>query len=92
MSSQHTPGPLFVGARENAIVRGYTEGIVVYRGQPAFTREDARLYAAAPDLLAAALELEGWWLRENIGKTLGGAPAGMFLLRAAIEKATGGAS
>lgn len=44
----------FVGARENtAIVQGSPEGTVRYRGMPTFTPEDARLFAAAPEMLAA---------------------------------------
>lgn len=45
---------LFVGARENtAIVEDSPDGFVRYRGEPKFTPEDARLFAAAADLLAA---------------------------------------
>jgi hypothetical protein len=52
--AKHTPGPLFAGRRESVvIVTGSPEGPVLYRGLPDFTKADARLFAAAPQLLDA---------------------------------------
>lgn len=49
---------------------------------------NARLIAAAPDLLAAAKNIEQWWL--DIGMSeFGGAPHAIFAIRAAIAKAEG---
>ena len=50
---------------------------------------NARLIAAAPELLEACKAVEEWWLREGKHEFLG-APAGIFMLRAAIQKAEGG--
>lgn len=45
---------------------------------------------ASAALLTAAKEVEAWWVRDKVGETLGGAPVGIFMLRAAIEAAEPG--
>lgn len=49
-------------------------------------KDDARLIAAAPDLLSACEGVCDWWLREGRDQFVG-APAAIFMMRAAIEKA-----
>lgn len=90
--SKHTPGPWKVGSVAK------TAGITVWRGTPPINNdyaricrnvrnlEDARLIAAAPELLEACKEVEAWWLREG-KENFVGAPVGIFMLRAAIAKA-----
>lgn len=89
-AAKHTPGPLFVGAREStAIVIGSPQGPVLYRGSPAeFSEGDARLFAAATELLEAlrglldpATNEDSEWYRKARAAA-----------RAAIIKATGGAT
>lgn len=46
--------------------------------------EYAPVVAHPPSLLAAARQVESWWVEGKIGEQLGGAPACMFNLRAAI--------
>lgn len=64
--------PLYQGAREQtAICNNSPEGTVRYRGVPAFTPEDARLFAAAPDLYEALKEAEEYlhlWMEQNTGE------------------------
>jgi hypothetical protein len=58
--SAHTPGPWFRGAREeNAIVSGSEQGLVVGR-LLGFHKTDARLIAAAPELLEALIVAEAF--------------------------------
>jgi hypothetical protein len=95
MSVQHTPGPLFAGARENAIVVGSPQGTVLYRGSPAFTEGDARLYAAASDLLVALQALRLAREQDKHRSWELGVPnfkEAEALADAAIAKATGSAS
>lgn len=49
-------------------------------------RANARLMRAAPEMLAALLAIEEWWMREGIQKH-DGAPSAIFEARAAIAKA-----
>jgi hypothetical protein len=51
-------------------------------------REAARLMDAAPDLYAACEAVVEWWLREGHEQFLG-APAAIFMARAALAKARG---
>jgi hypothetical protein len=56
--SKYTPGPWAVGDIEDtAITMRSPVGHVLYRGNPRFTRADARLIAAAPELLAELAHL-----------------------------------
>ncbi len=88
-AAKHTPGPLFAGAREvTTIVRGSPEGMVLYRGQPRFTEGDARLYAAAPELLEALATLTNHCRRMGFD-TREEEPL-LQAAEAAIAKATGG--
>lgn len=49
---------------------------------------NARLIAAAPCLLEACEAIEAWWLETGQHGQLG-APAAVFMARAAVAKATG---
>lgn len=54
--SKHTPGPWFVGFLERTICTGSENGPVLYRVNPhprPLSEADARLIAAAPELLEA---------------------------------------
>ena len=57
MKTKHTPGKWFFDAQENVIERGNGEGYVricdVTKHRPAETKANARLIAAAPELLEA---------------------------------------
>jgi hypothetical protein len=50
--SAYTPGPWRVGEREAGTILN-ERGTVIYRGLPQFSDADARLIAAAPELLEA---------------------------------------
>lgn len=89
--SAHTPGPWqFIDILGACIVRAGQREVLAYRHSPdAENKANARLIAAAPELLAA-LELIAEQSSEGAGST---GPAGWFgaIARAAIAKATGGA-
>jgi hypothetical protein len=85
--SAHTPGPWRISAR------GLDKGIESERGPPiafpygptpAVREANAKLIAAAPDLLAALIEAHSWLTEYNIGS----APV-LKLIQSAIDKATG---
>ena len=69
----HTPGPWHVGGKGNAIVYADVEGgsyavanAVTFHGQPNFEdAANARLIAAAPDLLEALRKLVGLIMDEH---------------------------
>ena len=93
--SKHTPGPWaassassVVGALVGASAT-YHVAAVMPQLDKAEVEANARLIAAAPELLEACKAVEEWWLREGKHEFLG-APAGIFMLRAAIQKAEGG--
>lgn len=101
MSAQHTPGPWKAVCRsvayeggewpESEFLQWEVEGPRVPSGRGEFFRADARLIAAAPDLLAA-LESAADSLQQLAD--LNRCPAnmkGLRLARAAIDKATAGA-
>ena len=91
MTTQHTPGPWFANdslqlfaetGQHLASLDSSTEG---FDGGTLYA--NARLIAAAPDLLAALIELDAHMLNET---PIGTYPSGTFeVVRAAIAKATG---
>ena len=84
MSAQHTPGPWTVDAHRNVMAAG---GLVAFPGIAAGFDQDAnaRLIAAAPDLLSALLNLADHCSR------LRDPAKEVHEARAAIAKATGSA-
>lgn len=77
---KHTLGPLSAGDIETTAICN-KDGFVVYRGKPEFTEADARLFAAAPEMLVAL---------KNIENDDGHIPATIWKLRNdAIAKAEG---
>ena len=88
MSAQHTPGPWKVSppCKLSSRYSVYHNGPVVYvdRG------EDARLIAAAPDLLAALQMVNRIWSHDQTANLAPDSP--VAIVRAAIAKATGGAA
>ena len=96
--SKHTKTPWTIDNEADRIGTPYIFGVSQQTGEAYCIAEirigarmeaDARLIAAAPELLEACKEVEAWWLREGKNEFIG-APAGMFMLRAAIQKAEGG--
>jgi hypothetical protein len=91
-TAQHTPGPWKAEGWENLVVNsadGYTMTLAA-GGKWAVLSElkaNARLIAAAPDLLAALREVAGLW--EDSDKTNGLAEIMARSARAAIAKAMG---
>lgn len=94
----HTPGPWHVGGIGKAVVfalDGYAVcNANVYHGRRAAdTEHNARLIAAAPDLLALVQDALTGWEAELVGVPNGQWPAQearVARARAAIAKATGG--
>ena len=87
MNTKHTPGPwqFGIGTDFSSVVCG---DVVIGH---TFASEDARLIAAAPDLLAALAELVAELdNREAPQGSIYRDTGGMMLARAAIAKATGG--
>ncbi len=96
--SEHTPGPWEL-TKDGISIQAYPPPADVIRIclAPDYTfhgpdnprwRANARLIAAAPDLLAACEAVEEWWLREGMN-LFGGAPGCVFMVRSAIPKARG---
>jgi hypothetical protein len=54
-----------------------------------FEKADATLMAASPEMLAALKAVEKWWLEVEMASGRTGAPAAIFMVRSAIEKAEG---
>lgn len=89
MQTSHAPGQWVV--KNLSVYTDYGAGYrhkVADTRQPLFTREcqeaNARLIAAAPDLLAALQDVADYWAGGDI-------PADIYAgMRAAIAKATGG--
>ncbi len=86
----HTPGPLIVLEDEEGCIvdtpyeREGADGALAYVAY----HDDALLYAAAPDLLAACEAALAWW--DNVPKTIDHMnPPWLDQLRAAIAKAHG---
>lgn len=72
---------------------GKKQGPIVLppENEVAIQEANARLIAAAPDMLAAMKAVEEWWLGEEMGHHTG-APYAIFAICAAIAKAEGRAS
>lgn len=92
MSAKHTPGPWWVDAKSFGGVETFTvrneAGKEVASGQHIATRRkaDARLIAAAPELLEA---LRGLLHKLDIPQQAMGLAADIYRARAAIAKAEG---
>ena len=94
MSTQHTPGPWELVPASGrcpwpAVIRGETGGFLVHGISKQLCEADARLIAAAPDLLEALKLCES-----NISSLLASAHPKVYgewltVVRAAIAKATG---
>ena len=82
-SLKHTPGPLFAQQNESGNLYRVETAAGYITAEEIEREEDALLYAAAPDLLAAGKALEAW------AEYMGGWDAPCWgKLRAAIAKAT----
>ncbi len=87
MANKHTPGPWYFDTDERSICRGEENGRVRVCQIDDISREDnanARLIAAAPDLLEA--------LRDMVSDHECLSEATLKFARTAIAKATGGAA
>lgn len=88
-----TPGPwgnVIHGERESRVGANTLLAIVystAFRDQEN-QMANAHLIAAAPDLYAALEAVEEWWLTDMMHK-MDGAPACIFMARAALAKARG---
>jgi hypothetical protein len=64
VSARHTPGPWFVGEFRHdgrlRVIGDRGDALVAYLAVGALEDEDARLIAAAPELLAALHDLAAW--------------------------------
>lgn len=95
MSAQHTPGPWTVGEAQSGEIAIVADGvwvIAVKHGALYHPKGEAnaRLIAAAPDLLAFAEAFHGCMARDAFH---GDAPDELFgLAKAAIARAKGGAA
>ena len=94
MTKQHTPGPWRIGSRQTSTPsyidagKGFNYRLITRVRDVDMDegKANARLIAAAPDLLAACVEM----VAGNMGQPRGvGVPA-LDAMRAAIDKATGG--
>ena len=88
--TQHTPGPWQIWAEITAISRNPCTGHTISRGDDVFicdavgtSAADARLIAAAPELLAALQAVADYWAGGDVPADINAA------MRAAIAKATG---
>lgn len=91
----HTPGPWHHGVSNPTTVWSGTQiasDVVAYCAHNEFAigeqAANARLIAAAPEMLAALKAVEEWWLETGMKDALG-APYAIFAARAAVAKATG---
>lgn len=102
MSSKHTPGPWVVTPHPQTHVDVF--GVGVIRDDKEFqyalshtfcyqnAEANARLIAAAPELLEALIRLEAELVEDKYGECYEPSPfENLALARAAIAKATGGA-
>lgn len=98
MNTQHTPGPWNVFCAANAaftrhplIVSDAGEvAKATWAGSEQQTNANARLIAAAPDLLAALQMVNRIWSHDQTANLAPDSP--VAIVRAAIAKATGGAA
>ena len=98
MAAKHTPGPWthegqgdITGIEDGGDIDGLVDVCSVYlRTAPGRHDANARLIAAAPDLLAALTDVIGW-VPGGIAFHTNAAFAAVERARAAIAKATGGA-
>lgn len=97
-AAKHTPGPWSTGAGNYDAIkagkgaRAFTIAEVTgpHQLNPISSEEtfaNARLIAAAPDLLAAAIEARAWCCGEKAEKSIGGFCSACTALSAAIAKA-----
>lgn len=89
MTSQHTPGPWYVTPDACAVYEkdglGYRADTICHIVGHPFTRANARLVAAAPEMLAALESL----VAKNYGQPQGVTVPALDIARAAIARATG---
>lgn len=90
--SDHTPGPWTYDGGAQIVEEARPHMRVLFlpsdHHEYASSKPNARLAAAAPDMLAALEAVEEWWLTVQMHKE-SGAPYAIFAVRAAIAKATG---
>jgi len=97
MSAQHTPGPWAIIVDVPGAAVGYRAIVKNNDGQPGdiicnpspMGEANARLIAAAPDLLAALQMVDRIWSNDQTANIDPESP--LAIVRAAIAKATGGA-
>lgn len=94
MSAQHTPAPWTVSGKQVKSIDHGKRYTVATANNPKFTDEanasNARLIAAAPDLLAALQMVNRIWSHDQIANLAPDSP--VAIVRTAIAKATGGAA
>lgn len=94
MSAQHTPAPWYwadnaPGAPKNYRMILDADGFTIAEPSP-MGEADARLIAAAPELLAALQMVNRIWSHDQTANLAPDSP--VAIVRAAIAKATGGAA
>ena len=94
MNTQHTPGPWYWSdnvpdAPKNHCIIVDADGFTIAEPSP-MSEADARLIAAAPDLLAALQMVNRIWSHDQTANLAPDSP--VAIVRAAIAKATGGAA
>ena len=93
--SKHTPGPWKAEGWESVVVNDTNGNTLVLMPGASYglaaVKANARLIAAAPDLLAACKAVDDAWTGGENGDWRGALDRALGMARAAIAKAEGGA-